>query len=65
VNSDAGRTVPTQPFSLRKDDQSLYLAGLADITLNDAIYTADQDLYEKSTKIEALIIATSVHMMSG
>jgi hypothetical protein len=46
-------------IQFKKGDQWLYLAGLAEVTFlikfNDIIYIADQDLYEKSTKVEAPI----------
>jgi hypothetical protein len=44
-------------IQFKKGDQWLYLAGAAEgtflIKFNDTIYIADQDLYEKSTKVEA------------
>jgi hypothetical protein len=44
-------------IQFKKGDQWLYLAGLAEgtflIKFNDTIYIADQNLYEKSTKVEA------------
>jgi hypothetical protein len=44
-------------IQFKKGDQWLYLAGLAEgtflIKFNDTIYIADQDLYEKSTKVDA------------
>jgi len=44
-------------IQFKKGDQWQYLAGLAEgaflIRLNDTIYEASQDLYEKSTKVEA------------
>jgi hypothetical protein len=49
-------------IQFKKGDQWLYLAGLAEgtflIKFNDAIYIADQDLYEKSTKVEAPVEGT-------
>jgi hypothetical protein len=46
-------------IQFKKGDEWLYLAGLAEgtflIKFNDAIYIADQDLYEKSSKVEAAV----------
>jgi hypothetical protein len=44
-------------LQFKKGDQWLYLAGPAEgtflVKFNDTIYTADQDLFEKSTKVES------------
>jgi hypothetical protein len=53
--SDGGDTT----VQFKKGDQWLYLGGLGEgaflIKFNETIYVADQDLYEKSTKLEAPI----------
>jgi hypothetical protein len=46
-------------IQFKKGDRWLYLAGLAEgaflIKFNDTVYEASQDLYEKSTKVDASV----------